>query len=96
MVDTDMDLQALLIVGQHDRSTCEPTWIGVDHKINHRAISNEQCKERTQMPTVERRVRVQSRVFTAYGSRTIESDRESSKAGVCELMPAWSTSSEQR
>ena len=40
MVDTEMDLQALLIDGQHDRSTCEPTWIGVDHKINHRTISN--------------------------------------------------------
>ena len=31
MVDTEMDLQALLIVGQHVRSTCEPS---------HRTISN--------------------------------------------------------
>ena len=44
--------------------------------------------------TAQRQVRVQSRVFTAYGSKAIERDRESRKAGVCELMPAWSTSSE--
>ena len=40
MVNVKIGPTALLIDGQHDRSTCEPTWIGVDHKINHSTISN--------------------------------------------------------